>query len=589
MKKKIPLILIGILIVQFTFAQSNKLPVQKYGTVGKYSALRYYLDEFNFEYTFGYSNTKFANQTFGEQIDNSNIKQIYGYYFNVRYNKLLPFILELGYTSSLFEQKNVNYFNFNPKEKINFNGVEINTNFVLLPASKFFIPYIGLGYGFYKSNVGAGLFNKNDRYFSENVNNPFFKTGFSINFHEMFYINAEYKQSLSINKPFDFSQLNAGVGFRLYEDFMYINHRDYFEYLPIDYSFGFSYTKFNNQEYIQSSKNSDILNLYGYYFNLRYTKLLPLIFDVAYTNSVFKTNSDYFKFNANEQISFNAFEGGLNLTIPNVTFLLPYVGIGFGHYVNSVGKNVFDINADRIYENSSDEAFWKIGLTINTGSSFFFNTEYKQTFNRNKEFAFNQLNAGIGFRIETENIFLGNVKDDFDESGVIISYGYHQTNFLNYVFNQHLKNGDIQKEWGNVLNLRITASYPLMIDLAYFSSQFTVKDVYGWQNTDTTRVRHRGGELALSLPLLSATRYFIPYIGAGYQFAQLYVGPPVVQTEGVDYSDIVVMSKNTFSPIYKLGVMLNFNIMSYSVEYKHSFINNKLQFYQLSVNLGLKI
>jgi len=404
MIRKLLLILFGVFLWQSNFAQSKKLPESKHNPRGQYSILREYLEEHKFEYSFGYSQAKLLNPTFGEGVENSNIKPLYGYYFNFRYNVALPLIFEFGYSNSIFETKSTDYFDFLADEKINFKGFEANANFILMPAAKFFMPYIGLGYGFYSASTGY-VFDKNiSRYYSEKAYSPFFKAGATINFHEVFYVNAEYKHSLNVDNPFDFSQINAGMG----------------------------------------------------------------------------------------------------------------------------------------------------------------------------------------FRIKGENFFRGDAKDDFDESGVILTYGYHQTDFLNTTFQSHLKDGNIARAWGNTVNLRITATYPIMIDLGYFSSQFTVSNIASWKNPDTTKVRHRGGELALSMPLLSKTRFFIPYIGAGYQISQLYTGPPVIQETGKDYSSIIEMAKNTSSPIYKFGLMINFNMMSYSVEYKHSFFNDKMPFYQLSANVGFK-
>ncbi len=589
MIKRIQLFLIALIVVQTLFAQSNKLPEQKHNPTRQYLVLRNYLEEYCFEYSFGYSQTKLVNSTYGESYENSNIKPLYGYYLNVKYNKALPLIFEIGYNNSIFETKNADYFNFKTNEKIYFQGFEATANFVLLPSAKFFIPYIGFGYGYYSASVGTNIFDtKANRYFTETTNSPFLKTGITINFHQVFYLNAEYKQSVTNDKSFDFSQINAGIGLRLGEDYLYVNHRDYFDDYPVDYSLGYSLTKFNNQAYAENLYNTTIENLYGYYFNLRYTKILPLILDFGFNNSIFETDANYLEFKAGEKISFTGFEAGANLTIPNATFLLPYIGAGYGYYISAVGTSILDNGEKRVYKQNSNEPFWKVGLTINTGRTFFFNTEYKQSFKKDNEFAFSQFNAGLGFRISGENLFLGRVKEDFDEDKVMLTYGYHQTNFLNSTFKTYFENGDIEREWGSIVNLRIAGAYPVMFDLAYFSSQFSVKNVPSWPNSDTTKVRHRGGEIAVLMPLLSATRFFIPYCGAGYQFSQLYAGPPLIQESGVDYSDIIEMAKDVSSPIYKLGIMFNFNIMSYSVEYKHTFFNDKNPYYQLSANLGFK-
>ncbi len=205
-----------------------------------------------------------------------------------------------------------------------------------------------------------------------------------------------------------------------------------------------------------------------------------------------------------------------------------------------------------------------------------------------EEFSHNQVNAGVGFRISGSDIFTGNVKEDFkDNGGLILSAGYNETNFLNKTFKNNIEQGNIVKAGGANVNLRIASIYPVMIDLGYFSSKFEIADMPGYPN-DSTKVTHRGGELAIMLPLLSATRYFVPYVGGGYQYSQLYSGEPFIKEEGTDYENIIEMSAMTSSPIYKVGLMINFNMLSWSVEYKHSVFNNTSPFYQLTANVGLK-
>ena len=359
--------------------------------------------------------------------------------------------------------------------------------------------------------------------------------------------------------------------------------------MPVDYSFGYSITAFNNGEYVEKNNSSNIEHEYGYYFNMRVTKILPLIFDLGVKKSVFKLDeTNYFSFRNSEYFSLSAFEGGMNLTFPSRKFLMPYFGVGIGAYKMSSGASEFDQSSAVAHEESETMGFWKTGFSLNLNSSFFLNAEYKQTFEDNSQFAHNQLTAGIGFRVNSKGVFTDNVKNDFsDKGGIILTVGFHQTGFLNNTFRQYLSDGKISNAGGACINLRIASAYPFMFDLGYFSSQFKVEDIPGWPN-ESEKVRHRGGEVAMSLPLLSKTRYFVPYVGIGYQYSQLYTGEPVIKDSEEDYEDIVEMSTKTSSSIYKAGVMMNFNSMSYSVEFKHSLFNDDWPFYQLSANIGLR-
>lgn len=588
-KTRILLILIGVFIVHSANAQNMKLPERKHSPSKMYYNLRDYVEYYPFEYSFGYSITKFTNSDYGENTNNSDINQLYGYHLNVRYNKALPLIFELGYSSSVFETTKNNYFDFEADEKITFSGLKAGANLTLLPSARFFMPYLGVGYGYFSSQVGNNIFSTHRRYYNKNFGNAFWKAGASINFHEIFFVNAEYEQSFSFDKESSYNQLNIGIGFRLEEDNVYENHRDYIDYLPVDYSFGYSLTKLTNSEFAEKNNNSSIKQQYGYYFNMRFTKVLPLIFDIGYKKTVFKLdNSNYYSFNSGELLSLSSFEGGINLTFPARNFLIPYVGIGAGYNTLSMGTSLFDDTAEKIVRENKALAYWKSGFTLNLHQSFFINAEYKQTFENKNEFSHNQFNAGIGFRINGEGIFTDNVKDDFkDEGSTILTVGYHQTDFLNSMFKAHMKESRIKRAGGASVNLRIAAAYPVMFDIGYFSSKFKVEDLPSWQN-DTAKVRHRGGEFAILMPLLSKTRYFIPYAGLGYQYSQLYTGEPFIKESGKNYDGIVEMATNTSSPIYKIGLMINFKLMSYSVEFKHSAFNDKWPFYQLAANIGFK-
>ncbi len=590
MKKTFTILLFFIFSGNFFYGQGYNLPVQKHSSSELYLDLRDYLEEFPFEYSLGYSMTNFVNPVYGQVYENSSMKPSHGFYVGLRYNKAFPLIIETNFSNSVFELVNEDYFSFTPNNQLTFSGFEAGANLVLMPSFAYFMPYVGGGYGFYSTTSSQSLFDKESTtYLSEKAFTPFIKFGAIINFHEIFYLNAEYKQSLKIDNAFDFSQINVGLGLRLIEDMQFGNHRDYLEEHPNDYSLGYTLMKFANQNYSANLSQDAVKYNYGFYFNLRNKKLLPFIFDFGFTSASFDTKEmNYFDYMPEVNIQFLALEGGLNLTLPAPNFLMPYLGLGYGYYSNATGNSVLETENIQSLKTSTNQGFWKAGLTLNAAAGFFVNVEYKESLSKNTEFSFNQLNAGIGFRTSTERSFDGDAKEDFREDPIIISYGYHETNFLNTAFQTNVANGNITKKWGNTVNLKITGTFPVLIDLGYFSSQFTVSDLAGWQNSDTTKVRHRGGEAALSLALLSKTKFFVPYVGAGYQYSQLYTGPPLIEVEGEENLEIIEMAKNTSSPIYKFGIMLNFNASSFSVEYKHSAFNDDFPFYQLSANIGFK-
>ncbi len=576
--------------INITHAQKKmRLPERKHYPLEMYRDISDYLDEWAFEYSAGYSMTKFINPQYGQSKENSDLKQLYGYYINLRYNEIFPLIIDFGYSNSVFKVTKQDYFDFHAEENFTFSALKGGVNLSLLPGWQYFTPYFGAGYGYYFNQAGSIFIKPQERYFSKKYTNFFWKAGFTINFHEAFFLNAEYEQSFNIDKENSYSQLNFGIGTRLEYENVYRNHRDYLSNVYFDYSFGYSLTNFNNDEFALKNSNSKMKYNYGYYFNLRFTKLLPFLIDLGYNNSVFKLdNADYYNFKSNDLLKLTSLNAGINLTLPAPNFLMPYAGIGMGYNKLSNKEFFFEVQDNQFLEKNNKLLFWKAGLTLNLHHTFFLNAEYKKTFEQNDKFAHSQLNLGIGFRVNASGIFADNVREDIDDNGgTILSGGYNQTYFLNSTFKTNLDDGRIKNSFGASASLRLIYLYPIMFDIGYFSSQFEIEDLPGWTNEDQ-KVRHRGGEAAMLISLLSKTRYFIPYIGAGYQYSQLYVGPPLIKDSNEDYSNIVEMATNTSSPIYKFGLMMNFNNMSYAVEFKHSVFNEQYPFYQIAANIGIR-
>lgn len=358
--------------------------------------------------------------------------------------------------------------------------------------------------------------------------------------------------------------------------------KDYLHANPFEISLGYSMTNFINTDF-----QENVTPQFGYHVNLKYNKLFPFLIEASYSNSMFDVKNAYFNYQTGDKISFTTVGGGLNLALlPSFRFFFPYVGGGYEKHFSSVGLNLLDDQSERIFSENAAAAYYKAGFILNFSPKVFIGAEYKQTLSNGKFNDYSQINASLGFRPSSVNGISGkSIKEDFKDKKVLISYAYHQTDFLNTAFKNNLKNGAITKQWGSAVNLRVLAAYPVLIDIGYFASSYRADDLAGWPN-DSTKIRHRGGEIAVSMPVPIST-YFLPYGGLGYQYSQLYVGEPFVKEEGKTYDHIVEMATSTSSPIYKIGVMSSFNILSFYAEYKHSFLG-KNPFQQLSVGVGLR-
>ena len=174
-------------------------------------------------------------------------------------------------------------------------------------------------------------------------------------------------------------------------------------------------------------------------------------------------------------------------------------------------------------------------------------------------------------------------------NGFMVSYGYHQTTFLNPVFGNNINDDIIKKKYGGVFTASYTA-YPFIFDIDWFSSRFRVQDKVSWPYNDTTNVRHRGMSFFISSALfpLVHSKSFLPYIGIGYQSSALGVGIEIVKVskggKSVEQSSI-----NTSCPQWKIGFKLKWwEAYWLIVEYRQSImLNQEKSLNELSVLIGL--
>lgn len=389
---------------------------------------------------------------------------------------------------------------------------------------------------------------------------------------------------------------NKGLPARKYDPAtdMYYRLRYDLEDYPWQYSFLYCYSDLINNTFGESKSNSSIAYKYGYGARLNYNKLAPFILDIGVYNSIFevKTDNSYFDYQKDDMLVMQNIEAGVNFVLlPAFHGFLPYIGVGYQFSDISSGYNLMHSNDKMsVLSQKNDGALWRAGFTANLTDRFFITAEYAQTFSINKPSSYSRISGGVGFSLESDEVFKSNVKESFEDEGKLIFMGgIHQTEFQNKAFKTNNNNEILQPEIGHSLNLRILHAYPLMIDIGWFSSQFSVtENTPNWNYADTTRVKHRGGELSLNFPFMSLTRYFIPYFGAGYQYSQLYVGPAIFALEE-EKNEIPVKSVDTSCGIFKAGIMICFRRLMFYGEYKHSLFNSKSEFYQLSAGVGWRI
>lgn len=171
------------------------------------------------------------------------------------------------------------------------------------------------------------------------------------------------------------------------------------------------------------------------------------------------------------------------------------------------------------------------------------------------------------------------IRSMFRRDGYNTTYmaSYHSTLFLNPKFAGNIENSSLEAGPGYSLGLKLEYFIPVSFDLNWFSSSF----IYSNNNNssspllDGSVIKHRGIEIAANLTLLPANKYFLPYVGLGYQTASLVAGNEY-------YS-------NCSAAIWKAGIMLGLPSFFLMFEYKQSLNPNAPKaFNQLSIGAGLR-
>lgn len=183
---------------------------------------------------------------------------------------------------------------------------------------------------------------------------------------------------------------------------------------------------------------------------------------------------------------------------------------------------------------------------------------YSNTFivdNKQNEFTFNLEELSDPDSFDSNRDF---VTAYYRKHKWIVSYGYHNTIFMNMAFAQQIANGSLSNEYGHAVTL-CTNFFPINFDLTAFSSGFKAHNLAPFN--DNASITHQGIEINMNYVPVNIGRHIFPYLGAGYQFAQLYSAAGSMTINGA-------ASTNTSMPVVKGGLQFKFGQLLIFGEYK---------------------
>jgi hypothetical protein len=181
-------------------------------------------------YMLCYHQTNFLNDQFVNNIQDGALSYSPGTCLSFRFEYGFPLVFDFNWFSSRFTYEGPNDNPLFETPYIRHRGIEISSNLVLLPVSKSFMPFIGIGYQ--SASLVASNYWPLDKYSDDNdkksntsnqekeeikhlsnCSAPIWKVGLSVGFDKL-YINAEYKQSLNVSATKAYNQLSIGIGYR---------------------------------------------------------------------------------------------------------------------------------------------------------------------------------------------------------------------------------------------------------------------------------------------------------------------------------------------------------------------------------------
>jgi len=168
--------------------------------------------------------------------------------------------------------------------------------------------------------------------------------------------------------------------------------------------------------------------------------------------------------------------------------------------------------------------------------------------------------------------------------GTNIEFGLNQTNFLTNRFNQLVNDEQVSQVLydGFAAGIDVKA-FPMAFGVKYFNNKFNLSESTSgfYFDSDVSEVKHIGVSLGTSIYLFHFTKYFLPYIGVGYQFGMLEG-----KEEEVEYRSHLYTGYGSFG----LEVF-PFNGLGFKAEYLrsvfHSGDDRKFNQYNISILFNL--
>ncbi|MCO6491948.1 MAG: hypothetical protein J5I98_26260 [Phaeodactylibacter sp.] len=165
---------------------------------------------------YGYHRSQFLNPRFSTVSESGNLKPAYGDYVNLRLTAA-PFVFDVSWFASRYKVDNYPDWPYADSVKVRHRGWEFAASFIPIQNgvfSKYVVPYLGVGYQSASVCTGCGWDYALELKSSVDASMPIWKVGAMINISPLFFVNAEYKQSLGLSQKNAFSQWSVGIANR---------------------------------------------------------------------------------------------------------------------------------------------------------------------------------------------------------------------------------------------------------------------------------------------------------------------------------------------------------------------------------------
>jgi opacity protein-like surface antigen len=184
------------------FSQNLKLPENKYSDKFSFKKLEPFLKG-KLGYNLAWNSTTFTNPVFAKNIADEALSNKIG----------IDFFVRKYYFSGLFADYNFSFSSFENSQSTKFTQFagKLSLSAILLPASRFLLPYAGAGYQLSALGIPNNDENNSDIFSaSSNTSCFFWKAGIQSFLTNSFSIHFEYSQSMFTTKTTN--SIGMGIG-----------------------------------------------------------------------------------------------------------------------------------------------------------------------------------------------------------------------------------------------------------------------------------------------------------------------------------------------------------------------------------------